>query len=866
MKPKPLSRKTTAVVGAVAAMTAVTGGLGLMSPAASAATGTGPSAPMRLGPRPALPASARAIGALAASTPMAVTVTLRPNDAAALAATAAAVSTRGNPDYHHYLTPAQFVARFAPTTAQIADVEGALRAAGLHPGPLSGNHLAITVHADAGQLSHAFATSFERYRLASGRTAYVNTASPRFTAATAGLVEGVIGLDTLTLPQRRDITTAPHAAAHAAPAATGHVATGGPQPCSAATSAGSANDSYTADQLASAYKFSSLYGAGDLGAGETVALYELEPNLTTDIAKYQSCYGTSASVTYTKVDGGSGTGAGEGEAALDIEDVIGLVPEANIIVYQGPNTDSGGYDTYNSIISADKANVVSTSWGECESEEGSSAASSENTLFEEAATQGQSIVAAAGDSGSEDCGTNSLAVDDPASQPYVTGVGGTTLSTLGPPPSQTVWNESANGSGAGGGGISTLWTMPSYQSGAPSSLNVINSGSSKTPCGASSGYCREVPDVSADADPYSGYVVYYDGSWTGIGGTSAAAPLWGAFLALTDASSTCGGTAVGFANPMLYSVAGGSGYSSDFYDVKSGNNDYTGTNNGKFTAGAGYDEASGLGSPDGAGLPAALCGGTSSGTHTITVTNPGSQTSTVGTAVSLSIKATDSASGQTLSYSATGLPAGLAISSTTGAITGKPTTASSYSTTVTVTDGSGASGKAAFTWTVQSASGGCTATQLLGNPGFETGSAAPWTSTSGVIQESSSEYELSHSGNYLAWLDGYGTPTTDTLAQTVSIPAACTTSTFSFWLHIDSSEDSSSAIDTLKVQVLNSSGTVLSTLATYSNLTTNNGYKQVSFNVSSYSGEKITVKFTGKETDTGGGTTDFCVDDTSLKD
>ena len=93
--------------------------------------------------------------------------------------------------------------------------------------------------------------------------------------------------------------------------------TGGPQPCSAASSDGSANDAYTADQLASAYRFSSLYGAGDLGAGQTVALFELEPNLTSDISAYQSCYGTSATVTYLKEDGGAGSGAGEGEAAGD---------------------------------------------------------------------------------------------------------------------------------------------------------------------------------------------------------------------------------------------------------------------------------------------------------------------------------------------------------------------------------------------------------------------------------------------------------------------------------------------------------------------------------------------------------------------
>jgi hypothetical protein len=252
-----------------------------------------------------------------------------------------------------------------------------------------------------------------------------------------------------------------------------------------------------------------------------------------------------------------------------------------------------------------------------------------------------------------------------------------------------------------------------------------------------------------------------------------------------------------------------------------------------------------------------------SGGNTVTVTSPGNQSSTVGNAVSLQIQASDSGSGQTLTYSASGLPAGLSINSSSGLISGTPTTAGTSSVTVTAKDTTGASGSASFTWTVSSSSSGCTATQLLGNPGFETGSAAPWKATAGVI-ESDGAGESAHSGSWYAWLDGYGTPHTDTLSQTVTIGSSCHTDTLSFWLWIDTSEASSSAIDTLKVQVLNSAGTVLSTLATYSNLNANDAYVQKTFNVSAYAGQKITVKFTGRETDTGGGTTDFVIDDTAL--
>ncbi|MER6070668.1 hydrolase [Streptomyces sp. NPDC001817] len=156
--------------------------------------------------------------------------------------------------------------------------------------------------------------------------------------------------------------------------------------------------------------------------------------------------------------------------------------------------------------------------------------------------------------------------------------------------------------------------------------------------------------------------------------------------------------------------------------------------------------------------------------------------------------------------------------------------------------------------------GTCTAAQLLGNNGFESGNST-WSASSGVITNSSGE--AARSGSYYAWLDGYGTATTDTLSQSVTIPSGCSTATLSFYLHVDTAETSTStAYDTLKVQVLNSSGTVLGTLATYSNLNAASGYTQRSFNLSSYAGQTVTLKFTGTE-----GSqyqTSFVVDDTAL--
>ena len=254
--------------------------------------------------------------------------------------------------------------------------------------------------------------------------------------------------------------------------------------------------------------------------------------------------------------------------------------------------------------------------------------------------------------------------------------------------------------------------------------------------------------------------------------------------------------------------------------------------------------------------------------NTVTVTNPGSQTSTAGTAIApLQIQASDSASGQTLTYSATGLPAGLSISSS-GQITGTPSTAGTYSVTVTAKDTTNASGSATFTWTVNAASGGCTAAQLLGDPGFESGgSGSPWTTTSTVGGASSvfnnSSTEPPHGGSWDLWLNGYGKTDTDTAAQTVAIPSTCKTATLSFWLHIDTAETSTTTnYDTLKVQILNSSGSVLSTLHTYGNLDHNTGYAQRSFDLTPYIGQTITLKFTGAEDFEY--QTSFVLDDTAI--
>ncbi len=175
--------------------------------------------------------------------------------------------------------------------------------------------------------------------------------------------------------------------------------------------------------------------------------------------------------------------------------------------------------------------------------------------------------------------------------------------------------------------------------------------------------------------------------------------------------------------------------------------------------------------------------------------------------------------------------------------------------TVTATDSTGASGSASFTWTVSTSGGGgtCTSTQLLGNAGFESGNTT-WTASSGVITNDTGE--AAHGGSYFAWLDGYGSTHTDTLSQSVTVPSGCK-ATFTFYLHIDTAETSTStAYDKLTV----TAGST--TLATYSNLNKATGYAQKSFDLSSFAGSTVTLKFSGVEDSSL--QTSFVLDDTAV--
>ena len=555
-----------------------------------------------------MPFGAVRTGPLPGSTVLQIEVAIQPRNPAALTRYADAVSTPGSPLYHDYIAPGQFAPMFGPTSATISSVYAALRARGLSPGAISPDHLSIPVTATAAQIESAFSVGLARYRRLGGGTGFANTTAPRLPASVAGDIQAVIGLDNLNLQHPLNVAPSRAIGAKAAQskAAVPAVPAFGPRACRASLTAQAKwhnrthYTSFNYSQLAFAYEFDGLYKSRDFGRNVSVGIVELgEPNWTSDIAAFQHCYRTHAKVTYVRVDGFHKKGEGQGEAALDIETVIATAPAVHVIVYQAPNNGAGVYDDYKTIIDKDKVRIISISYGLCEHFQDRRQAKAITTLFKKAAVQGQTIVASSGDSGSEAClpYDSRLSVNFPASDPYVLGVGGTAIFKLVKQPGEVVWNDGYDLHGAGGGGKSVFFAEPKYQSSFKIKSRV-----------------REVPDVSANADYETGYMIFYHNAWTNVGGTSAAAPLWGGFLALTD--SKCLRSPAGWVNSAIYYAASPHikaaviddirAYPSTFPDNV--NNNYLNFGPGHpYAVLKGYDAATGLGSPIGSVLAGVLC-------------------------------------------------------------------------------------------------------------------------------------------------------------------------------------------------------------------------------------------------------------------
>jgi kumamolisin len=346
---------------------------------------------------------------------------------------------------------------------------------------------------------------------------------------------------------------------------------------------------YTPIEVAQAYGFPSNV----TGKGTNIAILELGGGATyRDLATYFQGLGLQMPQIQMIGVGGAGnapTGdpnGPDGEVTLDIQVAGAIANGAEFSVYFAPNTSAGFLQGVSAAIhdSVNKPSVLSISWGGPESTWTKLDMYSITEAFRAAALMGISVFVAAGDSGSTDgLGTNTPHVDFPASSPWATACGGTSLYTGTSAPPEQVWNEGPSG-GATGGGISTIFPAPSYQSGVLFQSTALTG--------------RGLPDVAGCADPYTGYKVLIDGVEEVYGGTSAVAPLWAALTALLNEST---GRPLGFLNPLLYQT----NLKGALKDITIGNNDETGLV-GKYPAGVGWDPCTGFGTPDGVALLATL--------------------------------------------------------------------------------------------------------------------------------------------------------------------------------------------------------------------------------------------------------------------
>ncbi len=644
--PPPLLPAMLAVAASVAFLLAPAGPASAAPLELVALAGATPPSPSSFG--------AKAQGTPPSSAALSLQVYFQPDHAARLAALARAVSTPGNPSYHHFLSVPEFAARFGPNGQMVSALDGYLSSKGLSVGPLSANRLAQGVSGTVGQFERAFGAPLVRMRTAEGAEVIGSLSGPMLPADLAGSVAFVDGLDPWVVPSTNLVRLPPHQVVEGqrgdglstnspttdSPGAhdegVGQLWARGLSPAQA-TGPGSldcaamAGQGLTPAQLDRIYGFSGFDQRGDQGQGETIGLIEYGLPDTRAVVNYEACAGASLSIEYVPTS--SAPTQVDTEVAADLEVVAALAPKANVVVYEA-SLQGTGLAPWDLAVSGTAAgglpDVISDSWGSCEPDTGMASAyyQAEEVLFEEAAAQGQTVLVASGDDGSEGCldqtQSRQFAVYDPASAPFVTAVGGTASDTATSP--QYVWNSHNAADrqclgtgcslyGASGGGASTIWPRPSYQ---PAS----SPSSPACPLGAQG--CREIPDVSALAgDPYGQYCTPSfcggGGPWVGFGGTSLAAPSWGAAVLLSDEMCS---TRTGFLNPLLYSepakLVGA---------ITSGDNDLSGSHDGMYQAATsgGYSMAGGLGYLGGANLSVgALCspngGGSGSGVPATTPT------------------------------------------------------------------------------------------------------------------------------------------------------------------------------------------------------------------------------------------------------
>ncbi len=531
---------------------------------------------------------------LAADTPVPITFVLPLRNQNALEELIQGIYNPADKNYGKYLTSDEFTQMFSPTQEDYDKVIAYAKSIGLNVIGTHLNRTLLNISGAATTVQTAFNVNLNVYQQANNRKFHAPDKEPEVPAHIASIINGIVGLDNSAVwhTHNRHVEISKEMMQASNPSAF----PSGP------------NGGFAPNDIKIAYN---LNGVSANGSGQSIALFELGSYLASDINAYTNHFGLpSANLTNVVVDGGTSTV--DAEVTLDIELVLALAPKSQIYVYEGPNNGQGVLDTYNRIATDNLAKQVSSSWGLGEDYVGSQALQAENAIFQQMAAQGQTIYASSGDSGAyDDYPSTTLVVDDPASQPYVSGVGGTSLTVdanTGTYVSETVWNDGV-GHGAGGGGVSIVWPIPSWQAN-------VSTTYSKT--------YRNVPDVSLNADQNKAYAIYSNGSWTLYGGTSCAAPLWAAFTALVNQQREAAQmSTLGFANPSLYALGNSQATATDYHDITVGNN-YV------YQAGPGYDNATGWGSYNGSNLFDSLTNSTAA-TISVNITSPSNGETVSGT-------------------------------------------------------------------------------------------------------------------------------------------------------------------------------------------------------------------------------------------
>jgi kumamolisin len=504
---------------------------------------------------------------------MKIVVGLKLRDEAGLDRLLSEIADPRSPNFRKYLTPADFAGRFSPLPQDVDNVVIFLQERGLSVTNVSPNRTLIEAEGTVGQLEAAFGVTINKYtvKLPNGgvKTYLSNDRDPVIPTRLSAIIESVMGLDTYAEFESRMRAKEPHSNA-------------------------TAPRGFSPQEISKVYDYPNtlnpnVKGTALTGKGKTIAVATAYTYDQKDIDAYWKQFNITRTGTLTnEYIGGTATKLNE-ETTLDLQTVSGLAPGADVIMYLGVDAKFTNFTlVFNKIVTDNKADIMSISWGLCEEHTGKRQMKTEHNIFRQAASQGIAIFAASGDDGAYDCKHEEeedengkkkpvvkLAVDYPSSDPYVTAVGGTTLySSGGKRSSERAWYGS-------GGGNSEHWKRPSWQKGA----------------GVPAGDYRSTADVSLNASPGTAYAFYFEGKWEGWGGTSVAAPAWAALWALIDEAA---GERIGMPVETLYRLGDSADYGPTFYDITSGDNgDFRGPG---FKAGDHWDHPTGWGVPKGEAL------------------------------------------------------------------------------------------------------------------------------------------------------------------------------------------------------------------------------------------------------------------------